>query len=342
VSASTVIRAPNHLGDVVMALPAIRAAGGADILALGWLVPLLEMAREAEPVAAGIGDILPLTRGGRGMLRAARVLRSRGYERGILFPPSMSSALLLAAGGVRERRGFPTDARRLLLTDAVDPMPEGTHRAAGYMRLVGRDAPQVRPPLAVGVPPRQRERWRGIAGTGDGDTVIGISPGSNAAARRWGGDRYAELVRRLAGKGLRVIVFGGPGERELIERVAGDYALPVGGTPDLPLLAAGLADCSILVTNDSGPMHLAAAVGTRTIALIGPSNPALTGPLGDHHVLLHARGLPCQPCGRNECPRTGPGTRLAVAEDECMRWISVGEVEAAVLHALTREPARGG
>lgn len=340
-SAPSVIRAPNHLGDVVMALPAIRASEGADILVLRWLVPLLEMAREAEPEAAGIRGILPLEKGTRGMLRAARLLRRRRYATGVLLPPSISSALLFTMGGVRERRGFPTDARGPLLTRAVQPPTPGTHRAAGYLRLVTGSEETSPPSVSLPVPDRQRERWSALVAESN-DTLIGVSPGSNAPSRRWPADSFAALVRRLCDRGLRVVVFGGPGERELIDFVAGGRALAVGGTPDLPLLAAGLGACDVVVTNDTGPMHVAAAVGTSTVAIIGPSDPGLTGPLGTGHVLVSAGALPCLRCGSNECPRSGPGTRLNSAENECMRLVSVTDVESAVLGVLTHQPIRGG
>lgn len=337
----SLIRAPNHLGDLVMALPAIRASGGSDVLVLRWLAPFLEMAREAEPQAAGVREIISLERGTREMLRVARLLRARRYRSGVLLPPSLSSALLFAMGGVRERRGVATDARGPLLTQRVEPPPPATHRAAGYLRLVTGSEETAPPSVTLGVTARQHERWRAVAGD-PGDTLVGISPGSNAGSRRWPAESFAALVGRLGASGLRVVVFGGPGERELIDFVAGSHALAVGGTPDLPLLSAGLAACDVVVTNDTGPMHVAAAVGTRTVAIIGPSDPRLTGPLGPGHVQLVAGALPCLGCGRNECPRTGPGTRLERAENECMRLVSVADVESAVLGVLTQHPIRGG
>lgn len=335
-----VVRAPNHLGDLVMALPAIRRTGGADVLALHWLVPLLEMAREAEPESAGIRDILALERGVRGTLDAARRLRQRRYDLGLVLPPSISSALIFALGRVRRRRGFPTDARRALLTDLVPLPPEGSHRATGFVAVAGGPATE-RPRAVLPVPARDQARWRAIAGAPEGP-LVGVAPGSNAPSRRWEPERFAEVVQRLVRRGIRVVVFGGPGEEGLMRFVSGGRALEVGGAPDLPLLAAGLADCAVALTNDSGPMHVAAAVGTPVVALIGPSDPRLTGPLGDHHVLLVAKELGCLPCGRNVCPRSGPGSHLPDAENECMRLLSADRVEAAVLGQLARHTTRGG
>lgn len=337
---SVVLRAPNHLGDVVMALPAIRATGGADVLALRWLLPLLDMAREAEPEQAGIRDLLPLERGSRGMLAAARRLRGRRYDVGIVLPPSISSALLFAMAGVRRRRGFPTDARRFLLTDALPPLPDGSHRATRFMTLV-TGAVAERPTPILPIPPRQHDRWRAIAGAVD-RPLVGISPGSNTPSRRWDPERYAEVVRRLRRRGVGVAVFGGPGEEDLVRFVSGGLALEVAGAPDLPLLAAGIASCDLALTNDSGPMHVAAAVGTRTVALIGPTDPRLTGPLGMGHVLVLAADRDSAPSGPHDAPRAGHGPRLPKVENESMRPISVDQVEDAVLGQLLRQPQRGG
>lgn len=334
--AGTVVRGPNHLGDVVMALPALRASGGADVLVARWLVPILEMAREAEGAAAGIGDILPLDRGARGLIPAVRRVRAGRYGRGILLTPSLSSALIFYLGGVRERVGVPTDARGALLTVKVAPPVPGTHRAASYMRLISGGASETTPALRLAVPERHRERWRRIAGEPDGP-LVGVFPGSNAPSRRWEPDSFAELVRRLTGQGARVAVFGGPAEGALARHVSGGRALEVTGRGDLPLLAAGLADCAVLVTNDSGPMHLAAAVGTRTVAIAGPSDMRVTGPMGEGHAILQAEGLPCVPCGLNECPRRGAGYRLPEAERECMRLVPVEQVESTVLRHLSHQ-----
>jgi len=165
------------------------------------------------------------------------------------------------------------------------------------------------------------------------EVTIGLFPGSKATSRRWDTDRFAELARRVAAGGARVVVFGGAGETELTRQVAGDVAFDAGGRTPLPLLAAGLAACDLLVTNDSGPMHLAAAVGTRTISLQGASDPRRTRPLGREHLLLQHPELACVPCVRNECPRHGPGTFLREsdgAQRECLRLITTDDVEAAV------------
>jgi ADP-heptose:LPS heptosyltransferase len=159
---------------------------------------------------------------------------------------------------------------------------------------------------------------------------VGVFPGSNASSRRWAPERFAETVRRLAAAGYEVVVFGGPGEEALSREVAGDAALDLGGRTDLPTLAAGLAACRAVLTNDSGPMHLAAAVGTPVVALFGAGDPRETGPLGPGHRVLRHPELGCVPCRKNVCPRAGRGTFLREAARECLGLIGVDEVLAAV------------
>jgi ADP-heptose:LPS heptosyltransferase len=133
---------------------------------------------------------------------------------------------------------------------------------------------------------------------------------------------------------------GGAGEADLTGRVAAaaSGALDLGGRTDLVDLAALLSLCDLVVTNDTGPMHLAGAVGTPTVSLWGPSDPREVRQVGAPDVRVTGPGLPCKPCYRNDCARRGPGTLLADAHEECMRLIEVDDVMRAVEAAL----ARGG
>jgi heptosyltransferase-2 len=322
-SGGRIVRAPNHLGDLVMSLPALHQADAAAIVVPRGLAPLLAM---AELDAAAI----PLDRGTRGLIRAAARVRQGAFSRGILLTPSFSSALLFRLGAVSELRGTATDARDTLLHDVV-PMDRlrGLHRTIVYTILVTGVAPARPLTPVVRVAPALAESWRALAGE-PGSRMIGIFPGSNAPSRRWDADRFAALASSLAVAGYRVVIFGGPGETALTRAVAGSSAFDAGGRTDLPLLAAGLAACHILVTNDSGPLHLAAAVGTRTVSLWGAGNPLATGVSGAGHTMLRRPDLPCVPCVKNTCPRHGAGTFLPNAERECLRLIEVSDVLNAV------------
>jgi len=318
-----VVRAPNHLGDIVMALPPMAAHGG-DVLARRWLVPVLEMA--GYP-----GRVLPLDRGSAGWLRAVRALRGEGYEEGTLLTPSFGSAWLFRCGGVRRLRGTRTDARSWLLTEGLSrDALRGRHRTAQYRLLLGQDpdAPSAPPSLAPS--PDVRARWRMTLG--EGGPLVGLVPGSNAPARRWPAERFSALARALLARGCRVVLVGAPPEAELTAKVAAAApgARDEGAKTDLPSLAALLSLCDVVVTNDTGPMHLAAAVGAPTVTLWGPSDPGEVAPAGGRRARAVGAALPCRPCFKNHCPRSGAGTMLRSAHEECMNLIEVEAVLGAV------------
>ncbi len=293
-------------------------------------------------------EVEPLPMAGRHrFLGAARAARSRSPDLGILLTPSFSAALLLWLCGVSRRRGTDTDARGWLLTDRVDraPLLEG-HRVTEYLALV-EGAAGSRPERED--PPRPRLRrleearraWRSTARaagieTGTGDPAVGLVPGGKAASRRWPADRWRELAGRLLDRGVRVRVFGGPAEEALTRHVAGDRsgAAALGGRTDLLALAGGLAASDAVASNDTGPMHLADALGRPLVAVWGAGDPAQTRPLAPTSRLFGTLDLPCHPCLEERCPRSGAGYRSPVAERECLRLVPVERVEEALLAEL--------
>jgi heptosyltransferase II len=335
--AKRVVRAPNHLGDLVAALPAI-VADGSDVLVVAWLAPLVSM-------AGTTGEVIAFERGPWGFARVVRELRRRRYPEGVLLTPAFSAAWLFKWGGVRRLRGTATDGRSFLLDERIRPEKlRPMHRIDAYKLLLGQASSDV-PRAHRLLPPRAAvERWRARVPSGDGP-LVGLVPGSNAPARRWPAERFAELGGTLAARGHRVVVMGSAGEAGITARVAQETAgaLDVGGRTDLQDLAALLSLCDLVVTNDTGSMHLAGAVGTATVSLWGSSDPAEVRQVGAPDVRVTGADLPCKPCRRNHCSRRGAGTELADANEECMRLIEVQSVIAAVDVALAREggPEKG-
>jgi heptosyltransferase-2 len=331
-----VVRAPNHLGELILALPAIGHAAAVEreagrrlaVQLLAGLQPILDMA-ELDV------DRLPV-RDRRDVWAGGRQIRVSGARRGVLLTPSASSALMFRLGGLRTRRGTAGGWRTWLLTDAVErgPLLVG-HRVDEFLVLVG-----ARP---GGEPPAPVLRAPGVGrGRGPGHRTVALFPGANAESRRWPAGRFSALAQRLSSEGHRVLVLGGPGEEGLTEAVATAGAAcgqceDLGGRTDLAGLANVLAGCDAVVTNDTGPMHLAAALGTPVVALEGPADVRQTRPLGPRVRLVGRFDLPCVPCVRNRCPRSGSGTVLAEAEKECMWLISVDEVEQAVRELLEED-----
>lgn len=319
-----VVRAPNHLGDVVMSLPALAEDGG-DVAVRRSLVPLLQMA--GHP-----GRVIPLDPGAAGWLRAVAAIRAGRYAEGILLSPSFGSAWLFRCAGVRRLRGTRTDGRGWLLEDGVPRSAlRGRHRTQQYRLLLGQDVSASASPPAVAPPAEARERWRTRVGPGGGP-LVALVPGSNAPARRWPADRFAALARGLLADGCRVVVVGGAPEAGLTARIVNDApgSRDEGGRTDLAGLAALLALCHVVVTNDTGPMHLAAAVGAPTVTLWGPSDPNEVAPRWGRQVGVAGADIPCRPCFKNHCPRSGAGTMLRDAHEECMNLIEVEAVLGAV------------
>jgi heptosyltransferase-2 len=306
-----------------MALPAL-AEDGSDIMVRGWLAPLLEMARLP-------GRILPMDGGFGGWRRSVGRLREGRYEEGVLMTPSFSAAWLFRWGGVARLRGTETDGRSWLLMDGIPRTAlHDHHRINQYRLLAGQDTGRAPMHHTLRAPEESMGRWRGQLG--GSRAVVGLFPGSNAPSRRWPADRFADLARRLQEAGHVVVVLGGRGEQELTHEVArrAPGALDLGGRTDLPALAGLLSSCGVVVTNDTGPMHLAAALGVPTVSLWGPSDPREVAPPGAAHRCVGGPALPCRPCFKNHCPRSGPGTMLSQGHEECMRLIEVDEVSNTV------------
>lgn len=345
-----VVRAPNHLGELVLALPALERAGDLwprrPLVQLpAGLAPLLQLSgAEVEP--------LPMESRHR-LLREALALRRRRPDEGVLLTPSFSSALLFLLAGVPSRRGTDTDARGWMLTDRVDrgPLLEG-HRVREYLTLVegtrgagrrsgggpGRSRAPAdhrerlpRPRLRLtGDAERAWGRSAASAGLQRGEgPLVGLVPGGRASSRRWPAARWRDLAGRLVGLGARAVVFGGEEERERTAEVAGGRRgiHDLGGRTSLLGLAGGLADCDAVVANDTGPMHLAAALGRPLVAVWGGGDPGQTRPRGDRVRLVGSFDLPCHPCVKNACPRRGTGYRLATARRECLQLVTVDRVE---------------
>lgn len=329
-----VVRAPNHLGELILALPALEHAAAEERAAGRRLQVQFPAGLEAvlDMAVLDVGR-LPL-RDRRDVRAGGRQLRSSGARRGVLLTPSVSSALMFRLGRLRSRRGTAGGWRTWLLTDPVPrgPLLQG-HRVNEFLTLVGADGsgeppvPAIRPPAGGSSRPEDARR------------VVALFPGANAESRRWPAGCFSALAQRLARAGLRVLVLGGPGEEGLTGVVASAGAAcgaceDLGGRTDLAGLADVLARSHVLVTNDTGPMHLAAALGTAVVALEGPADIRQTRPLGKRVKLIGRFDLPCVPCVRNRCPRTGRGTVLGDARKECMWLISVDEVEKAVQELL--------
>lgn len=219
--------------------------------------------------------------------------------------------------------------------ERVDPAElRPLHRINQYRLILGQDPALEARSSRIEVPADLTTRWREqLRGPG---RLVGLFPGANAPARRWPTDRFGALARALVARGDRVVVLGGPDERAVTCAVAAAApgAVDLGGRTALADLAAVLSVLDLLVTNDTGPMQLAGAVGTPTVSLWGPSNPDEARQMGAPDFGVSGPLLPCRPCYKNECFRRGAGTLLDDAHEECMRLITIEQVERTTERAL--------
>jgi heptosyltransferase-2 len=318
--------APNWIGDCVMSLPVLRALAGAR--PAGRIAVLARPGPAAIYRAEASADLV-LTRSS--FVRDAGAARAVRAAEAWILPNSFRAALLGFLSGAPRRIGYDTDRRRWLLTDAL-PAPDRTgHQLRDYDALL--EAAGVTPdpgPPRLPIPESaagRADRALEAAGLAPGADLALLAPASAfAPTKRWPADRYAALADALAARGLPSALVVGPGERALGDRVAGlaRGRVPVLGEDLDPVeLAALLSRARVVVANDSGPMHLAAAVGTPVAAFFGPTDPGRTAPSGSASRILD-RYVFCSPCFRTECPYG----------HECMKEIGVEEAVRAVEELL--------
>ena len=342
------VRTPNWLGDIVMALPvlaAVRAHFPDDVLAAavpGAFAPLL---------AAGppVDEVVPLRRAGRRGWRAlaaeAAALRNGRFDVAVLLPNSFGAAWVARRAGIPERWGFAARGRRPLLTRAVPRPGRRTpplHQVAYYQALVrGLDIDPGAPIPRLVPSPDLVARARTLLAAAGGDgrgPIVGLAPGAAYGhAKRWLPDRYAGVADRLVRDlGAAVVLVGSAGDRDAgyaIESSLAAAARPGPGSAvvnligrtDLSQLIGLLACCRAVVSGDSGAMHLAAALEVPVTAMFGPTDDRLTAPVGAaHDVLTHP--VWCRPCFFRDCP----------IDHRCMTGISTDRVFEAVARHVTR------
>jgi heptosyltransferase II len=320
--------APNWIGDAVMSLPVLRALARADPAAAITVLAKRGPAAiyRAEGTAAAVRTASGLV---ADSMAAARARFSEAW----LLPNSFRSALVPWLAGIPERIGYAGDGRTALLTRSLPPPPRTDHQLRDYDPLLRSRGVEPDPdPPRLPIPPEAAalaDAALARAGLPKDGSVALIAPGAAFAwTKRWPPDRFGRLADALAARGLACAVVIGPGEERIGEEVlrasTSAGTLPVLGLDLDPVGVAALAArARVVVANDSGPMHLAAAVGTPVVALFGPTDPGRTGPTGAPSEVLD-RYVFCSPCYLKECPYG----------HECMREISVEMVAGAVERLL--------
>jgi heptosyltransferase-2 len=334
---SILVYAPSWIGDAVMSLGALRSLRRAypdsrlTVLAKPWVEELYKC---CEAVDGTLQYDPRKSRGVRGLLRTAGMLREAKFDLAVLFPNAFRAAAIVWAARIPERWGYAHDGRGLLLTKPVPPAPRpfGRHQAYYYLDLLrhlGVETGQPDTHLNLTEPMRAKatELLRNHNGY-RGQAVVGIHPGAtNSGAKRWIPERYAEVGDRLAAShNARIVVLGGPGEQSIAEEIRAHLKTPsvnFAGKTSLGELMGLVGSLSILISNDSGPMHLAAALGVPTVAVFGPTDERETGPLGPKSRVVRQH-VECSPCLLKECP----------IDHRCMERVTVDDVYRASVELL--------
>jgi len=317
------IRSSNWLGDAVMSVPAVRAikngrpdvhvtiAAPEKIAAMWKLVPEVD-----ATIALPEGSLLPVVR----LLK-----QQTSFDVAILFPNSLRVALESWLSGIPRRVGYRGHWRSWFVNQIVrEPRKPGPpeHHSVRFLRIAlqcGAERPRIEPP-----DPNQTSKAEHQT------LMIGLCPGAEyGPAKRWLPERFAEAAAKItAQSSAQWILLGTKKDAAIGEQIAaaiGDHCVNRIGQTTLEQLIDELRRCSLLLTNDTGTMHLAALVGVPVVAVFGSTEPRLTGPLGNGHIVLRHH-VECSPCFLRECP----------IDFRCMKAVSADEVANAVLSMLAR------
>jgi heptosyltransferase-2 len=319
------IRGPNWVGDAVLAIPAIRAvrerfpSAEITLMVRPWVAGLFTSASYVDNVWS---EEKP--QGLSAWTHIMKQLRARKFDLALLLPNSFESALMMFLGRIPKRVGYATDGRRWMLTNCIKPGNKQQHQVHYYLDLVKvLSASVTRPSIEIEATAEERSMARRLLATEGIPARAGflvLNPGAAyGSAKRWHEDRFASVADELARDfGMHVVLIGSKNEQpiaEQIRRSIGARSAVLTGKTTLETLIGVLAESSLMITNDSGPMHIAAALGVPTVAVFGSTDDRVTAPYGPRtRVVKHA--VDCSPCLLRECP----------IDHRCMNRVSVEDV----------------
>jgi heptosyltransferase-2 len=334
---------PSWIGDTVLAQPFLKllqerhSSPALDVLAPSWTLPLLERmpeVRRAIKNPVGHGEL----RLGE-QRRIARELAREHYEQAFVLPNSLKSALIPFLAGIRVRTGYVGELRWGLLNDPrrVDGqrLPQIAQRYAALALARGEALGACLPPLGLRVEEAQRRATVTRLGLDTQRPVAALCPGAEyGPAKRWPVRHFAALARQLSARGYSVWLIGSPGDAAIgaeIERLSPGASRDLCGRTTLGEAIDVLASAQLVVSNDSGLMHVAAALGKPIVALYGSSSPVFTPPLSPEARVLKL-DLPCSPCFKRDCP---------LGHFKCMVDLAPEQVLAAI-HSASAVPSMPG
>lgn len=322
-----IIRAPNHLGDCIMALAALQGLPddvNYELLAPHWSEPLYRHLKAVKLHLIPDGCLHGLS----AMAYQRRVIKNIKANESLLLTPSFSSALIFVLAGVKRRYGFSSDGRGFLLSNPISSEKAPEHRAEKYTFLLEnffKTKPEATIPRIVISPEAtlEAERLFGQNGLSGQSRSISFAARAVAASRRWGEANYGVLAAKLIDDfGVKIIIIGTADEWSTGERIRDHRTEIVNlcGQTNIETAAALLSRSALFIGNDSGLAHLAGAAGIPLVVLSGADNPNETSPLASKKTVIIKNELECISCVKNDCPLSGN------RHMQCMRQITVEEV----------------
>lgn len=310
------VKGNNWLGDCVMSIPTINSLkkifknSTITILSKPGLSSLYKLVPRVDSVIEHTNFLPTIFK-----------LRKQEYDIVLILPRSLGSAMLGAAPKSKMRIGYKTDGRGLLLTHRLKRSSDilKKHRVYYYHHLLSvfGEVPSVEPPRLE----LNDTLEKGAVDTVGKSNFIGLNPGATyGEAKMWYTDRYIELSKRLLKEfDMEILVFGAGQDQVIankIEKAVGHGIRNFTGKTNIEQLSALISRCKLFVTNDTGPMHIADALGIPVVAIFGPTDPVTTRPFSDNHILIR-KELECSPCLERVCP---------LKHHNCMKMIEVNEV----------------
>lgn len=330
---NVLVAAPNWIGDAVLALPAIarvRELFPASRITISGLPHICELFRESPYV----NDIRIYS---GSLLSTVSDIKKCGFDLAILFPNSFRTALIVYLANIPLRCGYSRDGRGVLLNIPVkvDVKTKRLSQIEYYQNIVSSMVDGLgRSAKSGDFSVRSTKEWLYLSkdelnhgkeillnnNIPVDSLIIGINPGAAyGSAKRWYPERYALISRTLVNKyGAKVIIFGSQQEMDIAAEIVNLSQVPVismAGKTSIRELMSMIKQCSIFVTNDSGPMHIAAALNIPITAIFGSTDPEKTGPMGNNHIVIK-KDVDCSPCFKRKCP----------TDLKCMDLITVDDV----------------
>ena len=325
---SLLIRSTNWIGDAVMTTPAVRAIrenfpqARISLLAKPWVAPVFQHNPHVDDII--LYDAKGRHRGATGSIRLAKDLRANSFDAAILLQNAFEAALIVFMAGIPLRIGYNRDARGFLLTHSI-PLTDAirkVHQTGYYLNILsGAGLAAESGPLELYLAPEQKSaaaETLAKCGIAADTPKVGLCPSATfGPAKQWFPNRFAELADRLSVQyGTQTVILGGPGDFLLGEKILNGMhtsAVNLCGRTGLGEAMSLIERCRLIVCNDSGLMHVGAALQVPLIAIFGSTDPVATGPYSPNSQMVRS-SLPCSPCLKPECP---------LGHLDCMQQIEV-------------------